>query len=33
MATITWTEDVNEGLTRARNEQKPALVDFTAAPM
>lgn len=33
MPTITWTEDVDAGLARARNEQKPALVDFTAAPM
>lgn len=33
MAEIAWIEDVDAGLARAKAEQKPVLVDFSAAPM
>jgi hypothetical protein len=30
---IPWITNVNEALSRARNEKRTLLVDFTAAPM
>ena len=30
---IPWIADVEDALTRARNEKRTLLVDFTAAPM
>jgi hypothetical protein len=32
-STIPWTHELNSALTRARANQRPILVDFTAAPM
>jgi hypothetical protein len=32
-STIPWTPDFDSALTRARANQRPILVDFTAAPM
>ena len=29
---ITWTNDLDQALTRARSEQRNVLLDFTAAP-
>ena len=30
---ITWTGNLDQALTRARDERKQVLLDFTAAPM
>ena len=30
---IAWTDDVDAALARAKQEKKPLLIDFTAAPM
>jgi hypothetical protein len=30
---IAWNDDVDAALTRAKQEKKPLLIDFTAAPM
>jgi uncharacterized protein YyaL (SSP411 family) len=30
---VQWTKDVNAALTQARQESKPLLLDFSAAPM
>jgi hypothetical protein len=33
MAGIEWNQDIDAALARARDLQKPILVDFSAAPM
>ena len=33
MAEIPWIKDIDEALARAKSEQKPVLLDFSAAPM
>ena len=33
MATTEWMDDVNAALERGRRENKPVLLDFSAAPM
>lgn len=33
MSAIDWTRDIDAALERARTEGKPALLDFSAAPM
>ena len=33
MAEINWTEQFDEALTRAKEQQRDVLLDFTAAPM
>ena len=30
---ITWKHDLNEALKEAKQQQRPVLLDFTAAPM
>lgn len=29
---VNWNKDIDAGLAQARNEHKPILVDFSAAP-
>lgn len=31
-ASITWERDIDAALERAKNEKRPIIVDFTAAP-
>jgi hypothetical protein len=33
MSDITWTDNFEEALARARDEQRDVLIDFSAAPM
>lgn len=33
MATISWLQNVDEALARARSSGQPVLLDFSAAPM
>jgi hypothetical protein len=33
MTEINWTEQFDEALTRAKEQQRDVLLDFTAAPM
>ena len=33
MAGISWNKDIDAVLEQARTQNKPALLDFTAAPM
>ena len=33
MAEIQWLDNVDQALERAKRENKPLLLDFTAAPM
>jgi len=32
-STISWSHDLDSAVTNARGNQRPILVDFTAAPM